>query len=323
MPKQLPRQDSTVSKSGIELSLAETSEKGNESPTENERHLVVSPETAEEMPQNDFTEKPEKIPESNCVCEDSINIGENNNDLTMTSSVSGISKGALSVEKVPLVDQSASSNENSPRDLSEVPVGTVFAFEQSMKSSSSVSSLPKSRKTSRDSARSQKSSSKSESSLKLQENRRTPDSIQKPVEPEKSEIQDYSEVDRFLSRLDTTVSELLAAALQIEEYLKIEIPKDYQDEINTIIGGTRLLCQDKLGKQFRNLCLKAKGEMPLKSNEVAKPTNEDLEGFWEMIQLQVEEMRRKIQQIHEDKQRDWVSEFFLRLTKFRSISYFR
>jgi len=79
----------------------------------------------------------------------------------------------------------------------------------------------------------------------------------------------------------------------------------YQDEINTIIGGTRLLCQDKLGKQFRNLCLKAKGEMPLKSNEVAKPTNEDLEGFWEMIQLQVEEMRRKIQQIHEDKQRDW------------------
>ena len=280
--------------------MAEPADKGNESPTENERHLAVDPQVAEETPLNDLNEKP-------CQCEGPIIVGENNNDLTMTSSVSGISKGALSVEKVPLVDQSASSNENSPRDFSEIPVGTVFAFEQSMKPSSSVSSLPKSRKTSRDSARSQKSSSKSESSLKISESRKPSEPSPKPSEPE--ETADFPEVDRFLSRLDTTVSELLAAALQIEEYLKSEIPKDYQDEINTIIGGTRLLCQDKLGKQFRNLCLKAKGEMPLKSNEVAKPTNEDLEGFWEMIQLQVEEMKRKIKQIHDDKERDWVSVF--------------
>ena len=32
--------------------------------------------------------------------------------------------------------------------------------------------------------------------------------------------------------------------------------KDDSDTIHLIVGQTRLLCQDKLGKQFRNLCLK-------------------------------------------------------------------
>ena len=32
--------------------------------------------------------------------------------------------------------------------------------------------------------------------------------------------------------------------------------KDDSDTIHLCVGQTRLLCQDKLGKQFRNLCLK-------------------------------------------------------------------
>jgi len=37
---------------------------------------------------------------------------------------------------------------------------------------------------------------------------------------------------------------------------KEKMSKDDFDNIHQIVGQTRLLCQDKLGKQFRNLCLK-------------------------------------------------------------------
>jgi len=108
--------------------------------------------------------------------------------------------------------------------------------------------------------------------------------------------------------LDLTIAELLSRAVTCEEYLKSEkeiISKDGIDEINTIVGGTRLLCQDKMGRQFRHLCLKAKGEMPLKANEMAKPTNQDLQGFWELIMLQVEETKNKINIIHQNKNNKW------------------
>ena len=56
-------------------------------------------------------------------------------------------------------------------------------------------------------------------------------------------------------------SELLSAATRAEQYLedsseKDKMSKDDFDNIHQIVGQTRLLCQDKLGKQFRNLCLK-------------------------------------------------------------------
>ena len=56
-------------------------------------------------------------------------------------------------------------------------------------------------------------------------------------------------------------SELLSAATRAEQYLddsseKEKMSKDDFDNIHQIVGQTRLLCQDKLGKQFRNLCLK-------------------------------------------------------------------
>ena len=122
--------------------------------------------------------------------------------------------------------------------------------------------------------------------------------------------------------MDLTIAELLSRAVTCEEYLKSEkeiISKDGIDEINTIVGGTRLLCQDKMGRQFRHLCLKAKGEMPLKANEMAKPTNQDLQGFWELIMLQVEETKNKINIIHQNKNNKWkvnvslLSNFFVNI----------
>ena len=56
-------------------------------------------------------------------------------------------------------------------------------------------------------------------------------------------------------------SELLSAATRAEQYLddsadREKMSKDDFDTIHQVVGQTKLLCQDKLGKQFRNLCLK-------------------------------------------------------------------
>ena len=84
-----------------------------------------------------------------------------------------------------------------------------------------------------------------------------------------------------------------------------DIPQDISDEITAVVGGCRLLCQDKLGKQFRNLCLKAKGELPLKKDEVAPPTEEDLVGFWELVNIQVDHMKEKCENIKKLKENQW------------------
>jgi hypothetical protein len=109
--------------------------------------------------------------------------------------------------------------------------------------------------------------------------------------------------------LEDTVSKLLSAAAEAELYLKDENEKDKMsrddsDTIHQIVGQTRLLCQDKLGKQFRNLCLKTLGEMELKSSETA-PTKDDLIGFWELVSLQVESMNKNLENIHNKKNNNW------------------
>ena len=98
--------------------------------------------------------------------------------------------------------------------------------------------------------------------------------------------------------------------------------KDDFDNIHQIVGQTRLLCQDKLGKQFRNLCLKTlvrfkrpgfrgprpeiffKGEVERKNGEAA-PTKMDLIGFWELVSIQVDQSKSSLKELHDKKENDW------------------
>jgi len=281
--------------------MSDANQNGNESPTEHERRdkgdtccPAVSDIAGEiEMPHNSGDDSFLPYAKSG-----------------LPKDISGLSRGALSVDNVPPADASptgvpdrsaesptVSQQSASPRSHDDTPVGTVFGFE------SHITDNP-ARKSSRESSKSQTKSGSSNQETTPPTQKTTEKNMRKPSESSA----DFSLVEELQKQLDTTIAELLASALQCEGFLESErdkMPRDAIDEVEAIVGGTRLLCQDKLGRQFRNLCLKAKGEMELKSNEVARPTNEDLEGFWALVMLQVDEVRNNMKKLHQDKENLW------------------
>ena len=112
-------------------------ENGNESPTETERKKEIINEP--------FPEPLSEIPISDPItaCDQSPDDSLNNNEIK--TEISGLSKGHLSIDHVPSVDESANS---SPRSHDDIPVGTVFAFENHQ---TSKTTPPRDRKKSRDS----------------------------------------------------------------------------------------------------------------------------------------------------------------------------
>jgi len=208
-------------------------------------------------------------------------------------------KGNLEHDDIPTIDNSIASM--SPRTFDDIPVSTVFAEEKSRENSDtrkSTTSLKSqnSRKISRES-RDSKKSKKSEKSEKSNQSENEPDS--ESVETAK----------KLKKQLEDTISELLSAATRAEQYLedsseKDKMSKDDFDNIHQIVGQTRLLCQDKLGKQFRNLCLKTLGEVERKNGEAA-PTKMDLIGFWELVSIQVDQSKSSLKELHDKKDNDW------------------
>lgn len=208
-------------------------------------------------------------------------------------------KGNLEHDDIPTIDNSIASM--SPRTFDDIPVSTVFAEEKSRENSDtrkSTTSLKSqnSRKISRES-RDSKKSKKSEKSEKSNQSENEPDS--ESVETAK----------KLKKQLEDTISELLSAATRAEQYLedsseKEKMSKDDFDNIHQIVGQTRLLCQDKLGKQFRNLCLKTLGEVERKNGEAA-PTKMDLIGFWELVSIQVDQSKSSLKELHDKKENDW------------------
>merc|ERR1712137_644481 len=208
-------------------------------------------------------------------------------------------KGNLEHDDIPTIDNSIASM--SPPTSDDIPVSTVFAEEKSRENSDtrkSTTSLKSqnSRKISRES-RDSKKSKKSEKSEKSNQSENEPDS--ESVETAK----------KLKKQLEDTISELLSAATRAEQYLedsseKEKMSKDDFDNIHQIVGQTRLLCQDKLGKQFRNLCLKTLGEVERKNGEAA-PTKMDLIGFWELVSIQVDQSKSSLKELHDKKNNDW------------------
>merc|ERR1712227_762550 len=208
-------------------------------------------------------------------------------------------KGNLEHDDIPTIDNSIASM--SPRTFDDIPVSTVFAEEKSRENSDtrkSTTSLKSqnSRKISRES-RDSKKSKKSEKSEKSNHSENEPDS--ESVETAK----------KLKKQLEDTISELLSAATRAEQYLedsseKEKMSKDDFDNIHQIVGQTRLLCQDKLGRQFRNLCLKTLGEVERKNGEAA-PTKMDLIGFWELVSIQVDQSKSSLKELHDKKDNDW------------------
>ncbi|XP_060224153.1 disks large-associated protein 1 isoform X12 [Meriones unguiculatus] len=77
------------------------------------------------------------------------------------------------------------------------------------------------------------------------------------------------------------------------------LPEDILGKIRTAVGSAQLLMAQKF-YQFRELC-----EENVNPNAHPRPTSQDLAGFWDMLQLSIENISMKFDELHQLKANNW------------------
>ncbi|NXS15807.1 DLGP5 protein, partial [Mystacornis crossleyi] len=107
------------------------------------------------------------------------------------------------------------------------------------------------------------------------------------------------DVPYFRNILRTETERLLSQCLQWEGNLELDIPEDAKDLIRTTVGQTRLLIGERF-KQFEGLvdnCEFKRGEK--------ETTCTDLDGFWDMINFQIEDVNKKFDNLKKLQDNEW------------------
>ncbi|RXM96939.1 Disks large-associated protein 1 [Acipenser ruthenus] len=102
----------------------------------------------------------------------------------------------------------------------------------------------------------------------------------------------------FLKLLQAETDRMEGWCQQME---KDERENDLPDErkIRSAVGSAQLLISQKF-QQFRELC-----EENLNPNAHPRPTSQDLAGFWDMLQLSIENISLKFDELHQLKANNW------------------
>ncbi|KAI0986295.1 hypothetical protein GJ496_008637 [Pomphorhynchus laevis] len=90
--------------------------------------------------------------------------------------------------------------------------------------------------------------------------------------------------------------------LNDKEYIN-SIPEDVQGNIQAAIGQSRLLLSKKIN-QFRQLC--DDNIVGPSSADDRLTTNEDLAGFWDMLEIQIEQCRSAFSELDNLRQSNWT-----------------
>ncbi|NWY31285.1 DLGP5 protein, partial [Pheucticus melanocephalus] len=137
-----------------------------------------------------------------------------------------------------------------------------------------------------------------ESSSTQRSNKTTPVSTALAVRSDDTREQGH-DVPYFRNVLRTETERLLSQCLQWEGNLELDIPEDAKDLIRTTVGQTRLLIGERF-KQFEGLvdnCEFKRGEK--------ETTCTDLDGFWDMVNFQIEDVNKKFDNLVKLQDNEW------------------
>ncbi|NWT98933.1 DLGP5 protein, partial [Urocynchramus pylzowi] len=126
----------------------------------------------------------------------------------------------------------------------------------------------------------------------------TPVSTALAVKSDDTREQEH-DVPYFRNILRTETERLLSQCLQWEGNLELDIPEDAKDLIRSTVGQTRLLIGERF-KQFEGLvdnCEFKQGEK--------ETTCTDLDGFWDMVNFQIEDVNKKFNNLMKLQDNEW------------------
>ncbi|NXC50885.1 DLGP5 protein, partial [Penelope pileata] len=107
------------------------------------------------------------------------------------------------------------------------------------------------------------------------------------------------DVPYFRNILQSETERLMSQCLQWDGKFELDIPEDAKDLIRTTVGQTRLLIAERF-KQFEGLvdnCEFKRGEK--------ETTCTDLDGFWDMINFQIEDVNKKFDNLQKLQDNEW------------------
>ncbi|XP_026998619.1 disks large-associated protein 1 isoform X1 [Tachysurus fulvidraco] len=104
----------------------------------------------------------------------------------------------------------------------------------------------------------------------------------------------------FLKLLQAEADRMEGWCRQMEqEERHNDLPDDILGKIRSAVGSAQLLMSQKF-QQFRELC-----EENLNPNAHPRPVAQDLAGFWDMLQLSIENISLKFDELHQLKANNW------------------
>ncbi|XP_025246841.1 disks large-associated protein 5 isoform X2 [Theropithecus gelada] len=121
-----------------------------------------------------------------------------------------------------------------------------------------------------------------------------------PLERNEGQItQPHHDVPYFRNILQSETEKLTSHCLEWDRKLELDIPDDAKDLIRTAVGQTRLLMKERF-KQFEGLV----GDCEYKRG-VKETTCSDLDGFWDMISFQIEDVIHKFNNLIKLEESGW------------------